>query len=228
MKPDIPELIERINEVSITKRSELVGGERVEGEDHVKENLILLKKLAPQHWETIVSAFHATADIEKKISLCEVLQATNETGLIPFFESLLNDENNEIRDCALIALARLGYANLAPYIKNSLDESPSRRRKYHAGLALLQIGDPQGLDVLISILKEEQAFVSVANGYAKSESREAVFCFFIHNLLSVLTGLKKKTPFDWIHWWETANHHLNRQDMLKVPSHMLEYFHEYQ
>jgi len=48
------------------------------------------------------------------------------------------------------------------------------------------------------------------------------------NIANPATAQKKETPFDWIHWWETVNHHLSSQDMLKVPSHMLEYFYEYQ
>lgn len=224
---DIQDLIANINDVTETKRPSFIDGREYADEYHSKNNLLKLKELAPQQWPALVEAFNNSANLNQKIALCEVLHSTDEPQLAPFFAELLKSDNAELRDCALLALAKLGRKDLLPDLFSHARSTTSLRRQYYVGLALVRLNDKRGIDVLVAVLEQERTYVSYKKGYIKNPPGTLIYCCFVSNLLAELFGENADDPFKWIDWWKNNRDQVQLRDLSTVPNHFFEYFHNY-
>jgi len=228
---NLKHLIEKIDEMSeSSERHHLDTGEPEMFKVFRRENLNTLKKLAPQHYPELAEAFNATKDRKRRVLLCECLQLANAHELKPLFERLLNEEDPELSCCAMVGLGKLGETSLLLKVYSHVLQDGNRPTRFFLGCALIHAQDKRGINLLVSVLREEQSFVTFKNGGVTTSVETIVFSptidGILHGLLRGEPDTYSENAFEWIAWWESHGGDVGSIDPAKVTSHLLEYKHD--
>lgn len=188
-----------------------------------RENLSALKTLASQYSSELVDAFNETKDRETRVLLCECLQNAQGPALKPFFQKLVEENDAELRCCAMVALGKLGDV-LA--LAKLIDQPGDKRARFFLGIGLINAGDSRGVGPLVSVLREEQSSLQYVNGYIKTSGD--VGYIYSTTIDIILHGLingepESGDPFAWIAWWDSRKDKIDSVDPTLVPAHFLEY-----
>jgi hypothetical protein len=226
---NLKHLIEKIDEMSeSSERHHLETGKLEMFKVFRRENLNTLKKLAPLHYPELAEAFNATNDRKRRVLLCECLQLANAHELKPLFERLLNEDDPELSCCAMIGLGKLGETSPLLKVYSRVFQDGDRPTRFFLGCGLIHAQDKRGINLLISVLREEQKFY-------KNELHTTSFegIIYSHIIDGILHGLLRgepdtysENPFEWIAWWESHGGDISSIDPTKVTSHLLEYKHD--
>ena len=228
---NLKHLIEKIDEMSESK--ERITSDAGEAETYMvfrRNNLNTLKKLAPQHYLELTEAFNATKDRKRRVLLCECLQQANARELKSLFERLLNEDDPELRCCAMVGLGKLGEAGPLLKVYPHILQSGNRPTRFFLGCALIHAQDKRGINLLISVLNEEQKFYKSENEPRTTSFEGIIYSHIIdvilHGLLRGEPDTYSENPFEWIAWWESHGGDVGSIDPAKVTSHLLEYKHD--
>lgn len=225
-------LIQKIGEMSeSSERITSATGETELYKVFRRNNLNTLKKLAPQYYSELVDAFNATEDHQIRMLLCECLQYANARELEPLFEKLLSqDDDPGLRCCAMVALGRLGNISVLAEVYPRILQTGDRPTRFFLGCAFIHARDRRGINLLVSVLREEQLFHKLENGYATTAFEGTIYSHTIDCVLSGVIrgdpGLISENPFEWIAWWESHGDEVESIDPTKVPAHLCEYSHD--
>lgn len=227
---NLQNLIQKISEMS--ESSERITSDSGETELYKvfrRENLNMLKKLAPQYYSVLAEAFNATEDHQRRTLLCECLQHAKARELEPLFEKLLNQDDPELRCCAMVALGRLGNVNALTNIYPRVLQTGDRSTRFFLGCAFIHAHNKEGVDLLVSILREEQLFVTFEDGYVTTSIETIIFSPTIDGILSGLihgdSNQISENPFGWIVWWDSHGDEFGAVDPTIVTPHLIEYTH---
>lgn len=228
---NLQHLIQKIDEMSeSSERHHLDTGEPELFKVFRRENLNALKKLAPQHYSELAEAFNATEDRKRRVLLCECLQHANAHELKPLFERLLSEDDAELRCCAMVGLGKLRDASTLLKAYPSVLQSGNRPTRFFLGCALIHAQDRRGINLLVSVLREEQKFYTFKNELLTTSFEGIIYSHIIdgilHGLLRGEPDTYSENPFEWIAWWENRADEVGSIDPTQVTSHLLEYKHD--
>lgn len=219
---DIRSLVNNINAVGVKRSwpSEVEGYNCVILNDPNLERLVDLGRDVAIRRE-LVSIFKEITDDEIREPLCQVLQELEEADLTGFFSDLMNnDPNIEIRECAMIGLARIGACDrINDFLAVGSADEPVRTT-YHKAVALVRLRNVRGIDMLVSIVEHDMQDPR-HKGFYPMAAIWLLRCMFLD--LRPREDLKPGQAF-WRTWWDSKRPSVERVRYPKKIKRYLSYF----
>lgn len=168
----------------------------------------------------LVNIFQEIDNYEQLLCVCEALQETEAKDLADFFLSLLNNDSRiEVRECALIALARIGFkSEVVRYIEIS-KSSVSVRSIYHQAIALTRLDDIRGIDRFVNIVENNLQHPNHKHFYSMTS------IWFLRCMFKDIRNREDLQPGQefWGKWWRIHRPQVKHIFYPKVVSKYLSY-----
>ena len=221
----LKEFIESINSTRPVRVIETEAGRPIVVTTFFKDNFNKISEIAKRNWQLIADLFPSIKNLSVQHSVCEVLSNLVEPKLATFFSQVIQEtEDEDLQDCAAIGLARVGREDLLSTSWKCASERSSLRHKFHSGIVLTCLKNPQAIELFGQVLKEEKQYVVLINGMVSCSYNGAIYCFLIDGLMcDMFKSEKPPEPWFWIDWWSKHKSEYSELDITNIPEYQLKY-----